>query len=91
LSGGLDEDRGDRTGDNRGTRLAHACPELALTVAIVIARWCAMMILDSLQMSAAVFKAELRARGFQIRGRRVWDVSGVCPGFAITAVLRRGQ
>jgi hypothetical protein len=50
-----------------------------------------MMILDSLQMSAAVFKAELRARGFQIRGRRVWDVSGVCPGFAITAVLRRGK
>jgi hypothetical protein len=27
----------------------------------------------------------------QIRGARVWDVSGVCPGFAIKAVLRRGQ
>jgi hypothetical protein len=50
-----------------------------------------MMIVDSLQMSATVFKAELRARGFRIRGRRVWDVSGVCPGFAITAILRRGQ
>jgi len=35
--------------------------------------------------------AELRARSFRIRGRRVWDVSGVCPGFAITAVLRRGK
>ena len=49
------------------------------------------MIVDSLQMSAAVFKAELGARGFRIRGRRVWDVSGVCPGFTITPVLRRGQ
>jgi hypothetical protein len=53
--------------------------------------WCAMKVVDSLQMSAAVFRAELRARGFQIRGTRVWDVSGVCPGFAIKAVLRRGQ
>jgi hypothetical protein len=24
-------------------------------------------------------RAELRVRGFQIRGTRVWDVSGVCP------------
>ena len=50
-----------------------------------------MKVVDSLQMSAAVFKAELRARGFRIRGTRVWDVSGVCPGFAIKAVLRPGQ
>jgi hypothetical protein len=38
-----------------------------------------MKVVDSLQMSAAVFRAELRARGFQIRGTRGRDVSGVCP------------
>jgi hypothetical protein len=35
--------------------------------------------------------ASLRARGFQISGTRIWDISGVAPGFAITAVLRRRQ
>jgi hypothetical protein len=64
---------------------------MGLGTGVVLGTRCAMMIVDSLQMSAAVFKAELRARGFQIRRRRVCDVSGVCPGFAIMAVLRRGQ
>jgi hypothetical protein len=42
-------------------------------------------------MTEPQFTASLRARGFQIRGTRIWDISGVAPGFAITAVLRRGQ
>jgi hypothetical protein len=51
--------------------------------------WGALMI-DCLQMSAATFTAELRRHGFRISGMRIVSVS-VCPGFAITAVLRRGQ
>jgi hypothetical protein len=49
------------------------------------------MITPLSQMSEATLTAALRASGFQIRGSRVWDISGVCPGFAITAVLRRGR
>jgi hypothetical protein len=51
--------------------------------------WGALMI-DCLQMSAATFTAELRRHGFRISGTRIASVS-VCRGFAITAVLRRGQ
>jgi hypothetical protein len=48
-------------------------------------------VIDCLQMSAATFGAELRRHGFRISGTQVVDISGTCPGFAITAVLRRGQ
>jgi hypothetical protein len=47
--------------------------------------------IDCLQMSAATFAAELRGHGFRISGTQVVDISGTCPGFAITAVLRRAQ
>jgi hypothetical protein len=42
-------------------------------------------------MTDPQFTASLRARGFQIRGTRIWDISGVAPGFAITAVMRGRQ
>jgi hypothetical protein len=44
---------------------------------------CAMKVVDSLQMSAAVFRAELRARGFQIRG----SVSPLLQGLADKKLL----
>jgi hypothetical protein len=48
-------------------------------------------VIDCLQMSAATFGAELRRHGFRISGTQVVDISGTRPGFAITAVVRRGQ
>jgi hypothetical protein len=48
-------------------------------------------LIDCLQMSAATFAAELRRHGFRISETQVVDISGICPGFAITTILRRGQ
>jgi hypothetical protein len=47
--------------------------------------------IDCLQMSAATFADELRRHGFRISGTQVVNISGTCPSFAITAVLRRAQ
>jgi hypothetical protein len=46
--------------------------------------------LDLIAAIATTFTAELRRHGFRISGTRIASVS-VCHGFAVTAVLRRGQ